>query len=190
MKLCKRCDTDKPDKDFYFDKTKDRLYAYCKPCHKSIAAGWAKKNKRKVAADARKRYRESPEKHRTATAKWRKDHREAEKKRARDRFRNLHAVCIEGLGAACACCGEPRRTMLEIDHIGGGGNEHRRRSGGSVGTYNEIILSGFPRNRFQVLCANCNQSKRRNIGVCEHASERYKTSAIGFLAPSQIGDDE
>lgn len=76
--------------------------------------------------------------------------------------------CVDGLGGECACCGEIARTMLEIDHIGGNGNIHRKAAGGSVGVYNEIIALGFPRNKFQVLCGNCNKSKMRNSGLCEH----------------------
>lgn len=68
--------------------------------------------------------------------------------------------------------------MLDIDHVHGGGNKHRKslRSKGAAYFYSLVIedaknCGGI----FQVLCCNCNHSKRRN-GVCEHQQETDRVS--------------
>ena len=56
----------------------------------------------------------------------------------------------------CALCGEDQYPCLSIDHIDGGGNEHRRVIGVTSGTnfYRWLEKSNYP-NGFRVLCANC-----------------------------------
>jgi len=78
---------------------------------------------------------------------------------------------IQLLGARCACCSESHISFLDIDHIHGGGSRERRGRGPNH-IFREI-LGGLPNphEKYQVLCSNCNQSKRRR-GRCEHESER------------------
>lgn len=75
------------------------------------------------------------------------------------------------LGTSCACCGESRQSMLDIDHKNGGGCQHRKSSGGPNAVYREIRTMPNPHEKYQLLCSNCNQSKRR-LGECEHEVER------------------
>ena len=74
----------------------------------------------------------------------------------------------------CSCCGETIIEFLQIDHINGGGNAHRReiypkdhKAGGAGRTYQWLINNGFP-DGFQVLCANCNIGRHINDGICPH----------------------
>ncbi len=72
-------------------------------------------------------------------------------------------------GLKCACCGEETYEFLELDHIDGGGNDHRR----SVGaTYRWVIRNNFPPG-FQTLCSNCNRAKFR-YGACPHQKQKKK----------------
>jgi hypothetical protein len=76
----------------------------------------------------------------------------------------LRSRAIEAIGGwICACCGENRRSMIDVDHIHGGGGKHRRERG-NLGYYHDIIADP---SKYQVLCCNCNHSKRR-LGECEH----------------------
>lgn len=77
-------------------------------------------------------------------------------------------------GYVCNCCGETERSFLTIDHIKGGGNEHRRSMKGG-GTYicRWIRKNGFP-PLFQVLCYNCNIGKARNGNICPHKKNHKK----------------
>ena len=47
---------------------------------------------------------------------------------------------------------------LQIDHINGGGRQHRKQMG-STGKFYKYVLT-HP-EEFQLLCANCNQIKRK-----------------------------
>ena len=168
MKLCARCKLDKPEVEFYFDSHRKKLYSYCKLCHLGMTSDWSKRNNDKRASSARVRYRKSPKKFIAASSEWRHANHERIKRLQRYEWKSLWNKCVAGLGGSCACCGETEKTMLEIDHINNDGSRHRESSGGSVGTYNDIVAQGFPRDKFQVLCSNCNHSKRRNMGVCAH----------------------
>jgi len=77
-------------------------------------------------------------------------------------------LVINHYGKVCQCCGESHIEFLEIDHIDGAGNEHRRSIGSKCGPdfYIWLIKNGYP-NGFQVLCANCIRAKYR-YGICPH----------------------
>ena len=73
----------------------------------------------------------------------------------------LHFGCI------CSCCGETDFRLLTLDHIKNDGNVHREQ-------FNEQqILSqarkeNYPKDKYQVLCFNCNCGKSSNNGICPH----------------------
>jgi hypothetical protein len=89
----------------------------------------------------------------------------AASRRSRARLRaEVHAAYEN----RCACCGESHREFLEMDHEGGGGNEHRRQIGGSgVALYTWLKRRGFPRQGFRLLCSNCNKALSI-FGTCPH----------------------
>ena len=68
---------------------------------------------------------------------------------------------------SCVQCGFSDIRALVLDHINGGGTEHRRvaRAGGNVWLW--LARHGFPPG-YQILCANCNAIKAREEG--EYAS--------------------
>lgn len=55
----------------------------------------------------------------------------------------------------CRCCGERIIEFLGIDHIGGGGSEHRKAVGQSIRLYLWLKRNNYPMG-YQVLCHNCN----------------------------------
>lgn len=71
--------------------------------------------------------------------------------------------------SSCNCCGETEIKFLSIDHVHGGGNEHRRsigNSGKGGNIYHWLYRNKFP-DGFQVLCHNCNMAKGF-YGRCPH----------------------
>jgi len=62
----------------------------------------------------------------------------------------------------CAYCGETDLKVLQLDHIDGGGNQHRKSlKKGKYGGWSFYMLlesQGYPEG-YQVLCANCNIRK-------------------------------
>ncbi len=83
---------------------------------------------------------------------------------------------LKHYGDKCICCGESEHMFLALDHINGGGNEHRRQIGnnpnnrqGSSSTrfYKWVEKNDYP-DILQILCHNCNMGKHLNDGICPH----------------------
>jgi hypothetical protein len=56
--------------------------------------------------------------------------------------------------------------FLTIDHINGGGSQHRKKIGHGH-FYLWLYNHGYP-DGYQVLCMNCNFGRYMNYGVCPH----------------------
>lgn len=61
----------------------------------------------------------------------------------------------------CGKCGESRLACLTIDHISGGGTQHRKklRKKGGESFYQWLRVNSYPKG-YQVLCMNCQWIKR------------------------------
>jgi hypothetical protein len=87
---------------------------------------------------------------------------------------------------SCACCDEGEEEFLTIDHVEGNGGKERtalfgRRDTGGYRFYAWLIRNHFPTG-YQVLCMNCNFSKRRG-NVCAHKRR------LGELAGNLVGEE-
>lgn len=71
-------------------------------------------------------------------------------------------------GFSCVCCGITEEVFLNIDHVKGGGSEHRKQPFCLKGRhfYRWLRKQDFPKG-FQVLCFNCNFAKWK-LGKCPH----------------------
>ena len=105
--------------------------------------------------------------------------------RSRDKRRlweaKLRFAMITAYGSTCACCGELEPAFLTLDHIGGGGAKHRAEKGQSTGTYLDLRKRGWPKDKYQLLCMNCNWVTR--LGApCPHVEKRANETALAFTA--------
>lgn len=67
----------------------------------------------------------------------------------------------------CACCGEFHVELLTIDHIKGGGRQHRKQiKSNGFGFYEWLKRQNFPAG-YRVLCFNCNFGEHV-YGQCPH----------------------
>lgn len=78
------------------------------------------------------------------------------------------AEMIAAYGGKCACCGEAEPQFLQLDHIHNDGHVDRKVHKTSDKLIRALRRLGWPRDRYQLLCANCNFGKRMNGGVCPH----------------------
>lgn len=69
-----------------------------------------------------------------------------------------------GQKPVCKCCGESNTAFLTIDHINGGGSQHRKRV--RTDFYGWLVRENYPKG-FQLLCFNCNSAKHI-YGICPH----------------------
>lgn len=88
-------------------------------------------------------------------------------------YRNkIKLQAVEHYGTVCQCCNEPNLLFLTIDHINGGGNQHRKKIQTHTGNsfYRWLRQNGYPPG-YQVLCFNCNCAKGL-YGQCPHETAR------------------
>src|ERR1039457_2632877 len=84
--------------------------------------------------------------------------------------RRVRLAVFAAYGGKCACCGESTYEFLTIDHINGGGREHRASIGGSGSSiYSWLRRNHFP-DGFRVLCMNCNFADGK-FGGCPHTTK-------------------
>lgn len=93
-------------------------------------------------------------------------HPQKYKDRAKEQNRKYRAAALRAYGELCVCCAEYREAFLVIDHINGGGTQHRKRiKRFGSGFYRWLKVQKYPEG-FQVLCHNCNHARRG--GLCPH----------------------
>ncbi len=178
-KKCTVCNTTKPIELF----TVNRLYhdghtTVCKECRN-------KKTRDRYGNDVE--YREKiRERNKIASEKYRKKegfiswrnrsnenlekHREAGRKRIK--INKYEALFHYSNGELkCACCGESHFDFLTIDHINGGGYKHKKENKLAGNNFYVWLRNNCYPEGYQVLCMNCNWSKRLNNGKCIHKIE-------------------
>lgn len=92
--------------------------------------------------------------------------------------RALRKSILENYGGACACCGESREIFIALDHINGGGTKEAERMG-SGGVYRKVRDAGFPKDKYQLLCHNCNWAKHHTNGNCPHKQPSWMPPTFG-----------
>lgn len=159
MKTCNKCKITKDLTNFYYSpksRYADGYHTWCKDCMKELAKKWHAKNSRRLTEYHKDRYYKNKA---VILAKQKEKN-----------FSTKLSVFTHYSGGKpfCACCGETAIEFLTIDHIGGGGNNHRKEIGSSGGysLYRWIIKHNYPDN-FRVLCMNCNHSFG-HFGYCPH----------------------
>lgn len=144
-KQCPKCGEVKALTEFSRNrKTRDGRTHWCYPCNREALYRWRAANPERVREIDRRS-------------------READPVRTRLRNRRAQvrpkAIVLAHYGEECACCGATEN--LSIDHINGGGEEHRRQLGlvaGGAMFYRWLIREDFPPG-YQTLCMPCNSSK-------------------------------
>ena len=135
-----------------------------------------KKNKAKI----RERNKEWIDKHPgISKIYWQKHyqkHKEEYRVIGKARVLSRKQMIINHYGGVCSCCGEKHLEFLSIDHIGGGGNKHRRELKKNHQLfYNWIVKENYPEG-FRVLCMNCNFAHGK-YGYCPHEKTRVEVTA-------------
>lgn len=162
VKRCTKCGEVKPLEDFYLHEQngRGRRRPDCRAC---------------VAERSRQRYAVTRERKLETNREWRKAHPDKMREyvtdfRARDAQhvrdlanagrQRLRAKVFDHYGWLCACCGTDQDPS--IDHVHGGGNQHRLDQFGMrencVAVWRWLVKNDFPAG-FQTLCIPCNTSK-------------------------------
>lgn len=158
-KWCNYCKITKTVDRFGKDsRTKLGLRVYCRECEVI---------RRRLSYDSKKRV--------ASTKKWREKNRQVHLDYQKKYRRELHSKAIKLYGARCLCCGETIKEFLTLDHINGGGTNHRRTKGG-LHTYREMIREN-DHKKYRVLCMNCNHATKYNK-ICPHKQALQKAGEL------------
>jgi len=151
----------------------------CKECDKETHKKWQEANPEKVA-EKNKRNAENKN-------IWARNNREEANFRSRNQRKKERKFLIDHYGGKCACCGESRIEFLAIDHIDGGGTEHRERVGKGWKFYQWLRREGYPKG-FRVLCHNCNLAIGF-YGYCPHTLPTYdENTYMNDNSPSKLSE--
>ena len=163
MKLCNKCKLNKEDSCFAkLVKSIDGLGTYCKSCTKE----YRNANIKKHSAHKKKKMVE------------------------------IQSEGIKEYGSKCVCCGEHRPKFLTIDHINNDGASERRELNHRFGNKQRytgkklwaLLKSlGYPKDRYRLLCFNCNSGRHINGGICPHEEERNMTLIVNLCGGPGCG---
>jgi len=81
---------------------------------------------------------------------------------------------ITNYGGKCNCCGEDKFEFLCIDHIYNDATEDKKRGLKANSLLRYLIKKNFPKDRYQILCHNCNAAKQI-YGLCPHRKTVFQT---------------
>lgn len=144
FKWCPRCELFKV-RNQDFSRCGNSIQSYCKTCRNSL--------NREIVEDP-KQYKKLLQ-------------------RNRESKRRLRLETIEAYGGKCACCGEKRWEFLTIDHKYNDGCKERKTLTSESSMYRMLKKRGFPKDRYQCLCYNCNCAKSA-LGYCPHQKEKRR----------------
>lgn len=94
---------------------------------------------------------------------------------------------IAGYGGKCECCGETEFYFLTIDHKFNDGSIDPISKNPSK-FYSNLRKLGYTKDRYRLLCWNCNIGRDRNGGICPHKSLGGKDTIIGYGRESNLSD--
>lgn len=158
-KKCPRCGRKLNTEKFSKSSNRtDGLEVYCKECKKKYSRKYYKINREKILKQTQKCYKKNIEKNRDKRRLYSNEYYQKNKKRIlldkKNKHQALKLEVINHYGGKCECCGEKEILFLTIDHINGGGNNHRKIIGYSK-LYYWLKKNNYPKG-YRVLCFNCN----------------------------------
>ncbi len=154
MKVCSKCGVKKAQEDF--SKSGSKYRADCKSCCREAMVAWRTRNRTALLKKKREDYYKNHNKSKEDVRNWRKQ---------------LKSKVLSFYGYSCVCCGETSEEFLTVDHVNGGGTQHRKHRG-PHGVYLDIINSSFPAD-YRILCMNCNFATRYGQ-TCPHQISKEK----------------
>ncbi len=149
---CKKCGGSKTKKS--------GKYMRCKPCTDARIGTW----REKVGGALQ-----------VKNLAYKAENRDRANRVEKERREKIRSAVLDHYGKSCECCGESERAFLCIDHVAGGGNEHRRSVGSGTALQKWLLDSNFPPG-FRTLCHNCNHCAWAH-GQCIHRGPPTKTGS-------------
>ena len=174
MKKCTRCKIYKSLDQFYASGNQSNgKRSECKECTIQSIKKYRLIHREQINLWKREYRKRCNEKNPTGVKRKRYDRYNVEMERTKRRELKIQIIQQYSEGSnACNCCGEKMIEFLSLDHIFNDGNlERKNKPYNTAGTYwyKKLQKLGFPRkDRYQILCYNCNLAKSFYGGRCPH----------------------
>lgn len=169
MKRCYSCQEEKEDNEYYLRTDTNKYRNECIKCAKKRVSLWARKRYPLVKSKLQEQYCKNREQKIEYVKQWAMKNPEKRRKYQVSWRWKLRMEIIEAYGGRCVCCRESTPEFLQIDHIHDDGakmrNEQKEQVGGAL--YRKLRSLGFPKENYQLLCANCNSAKSF-FSICPH----------------------
>lgn len=139
-----------------------QYYALHKQERNAYRTQWGQRNKKKLSAYRKAYYADNKEHISKRMKAWRQSNKPHVVKYDKQRRWNAKLEILNAYGNKCAHCGNNNPYQLEIDHINNDGAQHRRQLGSNragIGFYLLLRKWNYPKENFQLLCANCHNGK-------------------------------
>lgn len=143
MKTCRICSVILTDEN-WMPSLKKKNCVICRPCNNEKGKRWRQENKEKAKEYSRRWYRANPGHYHGVTTKHR---------------RKLRIQTLIEYGGKCVRCSIDDMDVLDIDHIYNDGAKDRKKNLFAYNLYRELKKQGYPKDRHQILCKNCNWKK-------------------------------
>ena len=140
-------------KERFFDKYEIKrgrhLAVFCQPCSvKNYNSG---------------RVVQTEEERKVKARKWYQENKPQQNSYYRTYREKVKLETIEAYGGHCLHCGERDPIVLTIDHIFNDGHIDKKNGiQGGFKIYQKLKREGWPKDRYQLLCFNCNYRKEHN----------------------------
>ena len=96
--------------------------------------------------------------HNTINRNWKTGNPYAQKLSRQEKW-DKRSRAMDVLGGKCSECGNDDKRVLQIDHVNGGGRQHRLFGSGGAEKIVRQIINGTTDRDYQLLCCNCHQLK-------------------------------
>jgi hypothetical protein len=188
MRKCHKCEIEKEETEFSIWKTNKKqtgINRACRFCQNEYRRNLRKRKKSGnfIPHEYQKKQRKSLEYHiehrreyyKTKRKDWHKNYRKVNSKRLREqkniRMNKAKEEGIKEYGSKCTCCNETQIEFLTIDHIYGIKKENDKKRAKKL--WIKLKKLGWPKDKYQLLCWNCNCAKGI-WGICPHKESEVK----------------
>ena len=111
-------------------------------------------------------------------------HRDTHKKRQNKHLKRIRFKFLEMYGGCCEYCKESIEEFLTLDHVKGDGKKERTsfcgKPANSWKAYRNAIKK-LDKNRYQILCMNCNFAKSNKEALPEKIMEKIDKKSTEYI---------
>ena len=146
---------------------RNRYYAMSAKERAAYSRDYYHRNRELVKAKWANYRRMHPDVIKAGTARYIAENRDEIQRRDKDRREIIRLQVVDAYGGKCECCGETEPKFLCIHHVNGDGKVDRANGYGGVSLFAKLRREGWPKDRYRLLCHNCNNALRI-FGFCPH----------------------